>query len=193
VIGGGISYGVGVLYGQGLGWQTCWPTSFMSKKFTTAQRSYWTFEHEALTVIEALMKWEDKLVRCKFNIVTDHEALETIKTSNCDGKSGCLIRWDEYLSRFKYETMHVPSIMNMVVDCLSCYYENDRYNEIHKSHHYVSTNVHLDPNYEDLTNLHLQEISTLLLVRRLQDRNEDQVAEAEQMANAVVHELPQDT
>jgi len=113
-------------------------TGFMSKKFTTAQRSYRTFEHEVLTVIEALMKWEDKLVGRKFHIVTDHEALETIKTSNCDGKSGCLIHWDKYLSCFKYEIMHVPGIMNKVADCLSCYYENDRYNEIHESHHYVS-------------------------------------------------------
>jgi len=45
---------------------------------------------------------EDKLVKHKFHIVTDHEALETIKTSNCDGKSGRLIHWDEYLSHFKY-------------------------------------------------------------------------------------------
>jgi len=158
------SYGVGALYGQGPDWQTCQPTGFMSKKFTSTQRSYRTFEHEALAG--------------KFHIVTDHEALETIKTSNRDGKSGRLIRWDEYLSRFKYEIMHVPGVMNKVVDCLSRYYENDRYDEIHESHHYVLADVWLDPNYEDLTNLRLQEIlelkpSTLLLARRLQDRNED--------------------
>jgi len=177
------SYGVGALYGQGLDWQPCQPTSFMSKKFTAAQRSYRTFKHEALTVIEALMKWEDKLVRRKFHIVTDHEALETIKMSNHDGKSGRLIHWDEYLSPFKYEIMHIPGIENKVADCLSCYYENDQYNEIHESHHYVSANVRLYPNYEDLTDLHLQEIlepkpSALLLARRLQDHNEDRVAEA---------------
>ena len=55
-------YGVGALYGQGTDWETCQPAGFMSKKFTVAQRSYRTFEHEALGVIEALMKWEDKLV-----------------------------------------------------------------------------------------------------------------------------------
>src|SRR6202050_156016 len=93
-------YGVGALYGQGTDWETCRPARFMSKKFTAAQRSYRTFEHKALGVIEALIKWEDKLVRQQFIIVTDHEALETIKTSNRDGKSGGLIRWDEYLSQF---------------------------------------------------------------------------------------------
>jgi hypothetical protein len=171
---------------------------FMSKKFTAAQRSYRTFEHEAPTIIKALMKWEDKLVGRKFHIVTDHEALETIKTSNRDGKSGCLIRWDEYLSRFKYEIMHVPGITNKVADCLSRYYENDRYDKIHESHHYVSANVRLDPNYEDLTDFRLQEIlepkpSALLLARRLQDRNEDRVAEAERIADAIVPNLPQGT
>ena len=69
VISDASGYGVGALYGQGQDWQTCQPTSFMSKKFTSAERSYQTFEHEALTIIEALMKWEDKLVRCKFNIM----------------------------------------------------------------------------------------------------------------------------
>ena len=113
------SYGVGALYGQGPDWQTCRPAGFMSKKFTAAQRSYRTFEHEALGVIEALMKWEDKLVGREFTIVTDHEALETIKTSNHDGKSGRLIRWDEYLSRFQYEVMHVPGVLNKVANCLS--------------------------------------------------------------------------
>jgi len=58
---------------------------------------------------------------------------------------------DEYLSHFKYKIMHVPGVTNKVVDCLSRYYENDRYDEIHESHHYVSADVQLDPNYEDLT------------------------------------------
>ena len=102
----------------------------MSKKFTAAQRSYRTFEHEALAVIEALMKWEDKLVGQQFMIVTDHEALETMTTTNRDGKSGRLICWDEYLSRFKYEIMHVPGVLNKVVNCLSRYYENDRFGSL---------------------------------------------------------------
>ena len=82
VISDASGYGVRALYGQGPEWQSCRPAGFMSKKFTSAQRSYQTFEHEALAVIKALMKWEDKLVGRQFTIVTDHEALETIKTMN---------------------------------------------------------------------------------------------------------------
>ena len=114
----------------------------------------------------------------------DHEALETIKTSNHDGKSGRLIRWDEYLSRFQYEVMHVPGVLNKVAHCLSRYYENDQYDEVHEPHHYVSANLCLDPNHEDLTELWLQELSPVgrtpqVLARRLRDRNEDCVAEAD--------------
>ena len=55
--------------------------------------------------------------------------------------------------------MHVPGEQDKVADCLSCYYKNDRYNEVHEPHHYVSADVHLNPNSEDLTKLHLQELS----------------------------------
>src|ERR1700677_2697404 len=119
----------------------------------------------------------------------DHKALETIKMSNRDGKSGRLIHWDEYLSRFKYEVMHVPGVCNKVADCLSCYYENNRYDEVHESHHYVSADVRLDPASEDLTELRLLELDNLkhmsqFLARRIRDRNEDRVFEAEQLAEA---------
>jgi RNase H-like domain found in reverse transcriptase len=170
-------YSVGALYGQGPDWKNCRPAGFMSKKFTSAQRSYQTFEHKALAIIEALMKWEDKLVGQQFTIVMDHEALETIKTTNHDGKSGRLIRWDKYLSRFKYKVMHIPGKQNKVADCLSCYYENNRYDEVHEPHHYVSADVCLDPNSEE----HLK---GLLFAQQLHNQNEDHIVEAETMAKA---------
>ena len=52
--------GVGVMYGQGLMWQTCRPAGFMSCKFTDAQRHYRVFEQETIAILEALLKWEDK-------------------------------------------------------------------------------------------------------------------------------------
>ena len=144
-------------------------------------------------------------------IVTDHEALETIKTSNRDGKLGRLIRWDEYLSRFKYKVMHIPGESNKVANCLSLYYENDQFDEIHKSHIYVSANVCLDPNHEDLTEVRLQELAEdnpktqqvdnssitnnnnasnvmvhhTSLARRLCNHDEGRVQQATEMAEAV--------
>lgn len=68
-------YGIGAMYGQGLEWQKCKPAGFLSKKFSSAQRAYKTYKHEALGIMEALLKWEDKLLGRKINIITDHKAL----------------------------------------------------------------------------------------------------------------------
>ena len=54
--------GVGAVYGQGPTWQTCRPAGFMSKKFTAAQHNYRVFEMETIAILEALLKWEDKLI-----------------------------------------------------------------------------------------------------------------------------------
>ncbi|GBE87761.1 hypothetical protein SCP_1104380 [Sparassis crispa] len=69
-------YGVGVMYGQGPDWRTCRPAGFLSKKFTSVQRAYKTYEHEALTILEALLKWENKLLGRPIVIATDHQALK---------------------------------------------------------------------------------------------------------------------
>ena len=54
--------GVSAIYGQGLEWQTCRPVGFLSKKFSSAQQNYRTHEHEMIAILEALIKWEDKLL-----------------------------------------------------------------------------------------------------------------------------------
>ena len=56
VICDGSKSGVSAVYGQGLEWQTCCPTGFLSKKFSAAH------EHETIAILEVLIKWEDKLL-----------------------------------------------------------------------------------------------------------------------------------
>ena len=73
-------YGVGALYGQGKDWRTCRPAGFLSKKFSNAQWHYYTWEQEALAIVEALLKWEDKLLGYRIRIVTDHQALMFFET-----------------------------------------------------------------------------------------------------------------
>jgi hypothetical protein len=67
-------------YGQGPMWQKCHPAGFMSKKFTTAQQNYAVHELETLAILEALLKWEDKLIGYHIHVITDHKALEFFKT-----------------------------------------------------------------------------------------------------------------
>ncbi|KAG6880466.1 hypothetical protein C0995_003823, partial [Termitomyces sp. Mi166 len=54
--------GVEAMFGQGKTWQICQPAGFMSCKFTTAQQNYAVHELETLAILEALLKWEDKLM-----------------------------------------------------------------------------------------------------------------------------------
>ena len=80
-------------------------------------------EHKTLVVLEALMKWEYKLLGRKFTVVTDYKSLEYFKIQlNLLPRQ---TRWWKYLSNFNYDTIHVDGTCNQVVDSLSCYYEYD--------------------------------------------------------------------
>ena len=75
------------------------------KEFMSTQHNYHMHKHETLVVLESLMRWEDKLLRTKFTVVTDHKSLEYFKT-----QPNLLPRqtgWWEYLSHFNYDTIHV--------------------------------------------------------------------------------------
>jgi hypothetical protein len=153
----------------------------MSKKFTSAQRSYKTYEQEALAIIEGLLKWEDKLIGRKIMIASDHKALEAVKTAARGSLSGRLICWDEYLSRFDFEIFHVEGVKNKVADCLSRYYENNRPDEHHPPGAYVSGDYRLDPDLEDMTKLRTEELTdypTRLYALCAEGPLEDRVHEA---------------
>jgi hypothetical protein len=85
-----------------------------------------------------------------------------------------------------------------VAGYLSWYYDNDRFNEVHKPQKYVTLDVCLDPKHKDLTKLCLWELGEeksmgQMLTRRIRDRNEDHILKAEQMA-AATHpaDIPED-
>ena len=140
--------GVGAFYGQGKSWENCRPAGFMSRKFKEAQQNYRVFEMETLAILEALTKWEDKLIGRKFTVITDHQSLEFF--SKQKHLSGRQARWAEYLSRFNFEVVYVKGQYNIVADCLSRYYSSDLPGEKHADHRYVSADLRLDPEGEDL-------------------------------------------
>ena len=94
-------------------------------------------------MLKALMKWEEKLLGCKFTQVTDHKGLEYFKTQK--NLSDMQVQWCEFLSCFNYTIMHVDGVDNKVVDCLSHYYENDMSDDTHLDNTYVNTDIWLDP------------------------------------------------
>ena len=140
--------GIGAMYGQGETWQTCRPAGFMSKKFTTAQMNYRVFEMETIAILEALLKWEDKLLGRRVIVVTDHKALEFFKTQK--RLNNRQARWMEFLARFDINITYVKGETNLVADALSRYYENDVWDESHDISQYVNADARLDPTGEDL-------------------------------------------
>ena len=123
------------------------PAGLMSKKFTDAQRSYFTtkcvwssflrsgghdsrivpaleiYEHETLGVIEALKKWDDVLLGLsEIRVVTDHQALQTFMQKAHAGPRQ--IQWSQWLTRFKIIFIHIPGSENCSADALSRIYEN---------------------------------------------------------------------
>ncbi len=138
--------GVGALYGQGPDWQSCRPTGFLSKKFSSAQQNYCTHEHETIAILEALIKWEDKLLGRKFIIVTDHKSLKYFEMQ--PNLSSRQTRWWEYISRFNFTIQHVDGTSNRVADCLSRYYESDYLDDEHPDHEFMSADAKLDPDAE---------------------------------------------
>jgi RNase H-like domain found in reverse transcriptase len=100
----------------------------MSKKFMDAQRNYRVFEHETLAILEALLKWEDKLLGYRIHVVMDHKALEFFKTQS--RLSSRRTRWMEYLARFDFDIRYVKGTLNKVADALSQYFEHDYWTEV---------------------------------------------------------------
>ena len=101
------------------GVQTC-ALPILSKKFSSAQHSYRTYEQETLAILEGLLRWEDKLLGCEIIIITNHWMLEFFNTQHA--MLLCQIRWYEYLSRFSYTIQYIEGIKNVIADALSCMY-----------------------------------------------------------------------
>nr|GAT56033.1 predicted protein [Mycena chlorophos] len=140
--------GVGAMYGQGPTWQTCRPAGFMSRKFTNAQHNYRVFEQETLAVLEALLKWEDKLMGYRFHVVTDHKSLEFFHTQR--NLSPRQVRWMEYVSRFDFDITYIKGELNKAADALSWYYENNTWDERQPQQDYASADVRLDKDLDDI-------------------------------------------
>ena len=131
----------------------------MSKKFTAAQHNYRVFEMETIAILEALLKWEDKLLSNRINVVTDHRALEFFKTQR--RLSSCQMRWMEYLSRFDFDIQYMKGSSNKVADSLSRYYQSDTEDNTHPTYDFVNADSQLDPEGEDLPWNHIVELHAM--------------------------------
>ena len=124
----------------------CRPAGFLSKKFSTAQLSYCTYEQETLAILKGLLQWEDKLLGRKIVIISDHQTLEFFNTQW--SLSLRQTRWYKYLSRFDYSIQYVKGLKNIVADALSRMYTGC--NADIPIDDWVNVDVCLDPEGETL-------------------------------------------
>jgi len=166
----------------------------MSKKYTDAQCSYFTYEHETLGVIEALKKWDDELLGLpEIRVVTDHEALRTFMQKAHAGPRQ--IHWSQWLTRYRLKFIHVPGSQNRSADALSCKFENLN-NKFHVDD--LSTvDLLLDPEGDDLPEQRLKErdilqIAVLTRAQCLRESTEPCHEEAEAMRPLPIQDAPQE-
>lgn len=140
--------GVGAILAQGESWETARPAAFMSKRLTSAQRSYFPMELEALAALEGLEKFRDKLTGVKFTVVTDHQALEFFKNRRPDNPRH--IRWVQRFSNFDFSFLYVRGKTNNAADALSRRFAHLSTDLLSAPEDLVNIDIKLDPEGEDL-------------------------------------------
>jgi transposase InsO family protein len=93
------------------------PIAYASKTFTDAQKNYDTTEREALAIIWALNHFNTYCEGHKYTLITDHKALEYIKT-NKDVKKR-IHRWAVLLQAYQVDIYYKPGKQNFAADLLS--------------------------------------------------------------------------
>ena len=147
--------GVGAMYGQGPTWQKCCPAGFMSKKFMTAQHNYAVHELKTLAILDALLKWKDKLVGYQLHVITNHQALSFSKLSHTFHPTNARM---DYMSKFDFDITYVKGELNKVPDCLSRYCESDTNADVHDVHEYVRADSRINSAGKDLPKGHYHEV-----------------------------------
>jgi len=120
---------------------------------------------EMLTILEALLKWENKLLGYCIHVVMDHKALEFFQLQS--RLTGRQTRWIDYLTRFDFDIRYIKGTLNMVADELSSYYEHDYWTSVPELHDYFNTDVRLDPEHDDLPKEQVFEIKEQVIETRV--------------------------
>ena len=111
-------------------------------------------------MLEALTKWYDELTGGRqFTVVTDHQALIYFKAKK--HTAGRHIQWQNFFHGFKCDILYVEGHKNKVADALSQYYESSTVDDLHYDD-YVSADIRIDKNGEDLPLSRLEEAEEML-------------------------------
>ena len=101
---------------RGGSWQ---PLGFFSKKFTSAQKKYSTYDRELTAIFEAIKHFRYTLETREFTIVTDHKPITFAFDQRSDKASPRQARQLDFISQFTTKLEHITGSENIVADTLS--------------------------------------------------------------------------
>uniref|UniRef100_A0A803TUL0 Gypsy retrotransposon integrase-like protein 1 n=1 Tax=Anolis carolinensis TaxID=28377 RepID=A0A803TUL0_ANOCA len=95
------------------------PCSYLSKKFSEAEKRWPIWEREALAILKALENWRHFLEGSgiPFEVWTDHKNLQYIRSPR--KLSAKQIRWAQYFSHFNFRLKFFQGKHNVLADALS--------------------------------------------------------------------------
>ena len=108
--------GIGAVLLQAQG-KTLRPCMYVSRKLLVRERNYATIEKECLAVVWALTKLSRFLTGTVFYIMTDHRALQFLRSAK--SKNSRIFRWTLTLEQFQYKIIYLPGSENVLADFLS--------------------------------------------------------------------------
>jgi transposase InsO family protein len=116
-------YGVGaVLYQEYEGRRHY--ISFASLSSTKGQKNYSATRRELLAIVFALKTFHDYIWGTKFTLLTDHKALTFLFTQK--HVNFMLRSWLDFLIDYSFDVVHCPGLLNVLPDCLSRLYDNEK-------------------------------------------------------------------
>lgn len=93
------------------------PVGYFSKTMTATERAYPIHDRELLAVVRTLEHFYSELIGCKFDVITDHQAL--LYFSSKQTLSVRQVRWSEFLGQFHVRYRYRPGKDNVAADALS--------------------------------------------------------------------------
>ncbi|MFN9908188.1 MAG: Ty3/Gypsy family RNase HI domain-containing protein, partial [bacterium] len=100
----------------GKGWQ---PLAFYSKKLSSAEVKYSTFDRELLAAFLTIRHFRFLLEGRQFSLMTDHKPLVASMTRVTPPQSARQQRHLAFVSEFTTDLRHTPGTENVVADALS--------------------------------------------------------------------------
>ena len=95
------------------------PLAYFSKKLTTTERKYSTFDCELLAIYLAVKHFRYFIEGQIFHVITDHKPLTYSLSTNSNHYSPRQIRHLELISQYTTDLRHAKGISNPVADALS--------------------------------------------------------------------------